>query len=114
MVTRGGSGQTDSCGRDHTSDVFRSRDRAQFLHPDLAEPLLEAPLTHKKSDSFVHDPHHYHIDFLEQPEQAVTAANGGMWFHVCFPDEDPSEEEESAEPHSYHSPFPRQPLSFPR
>ena len=93
--------------------MFRSRDRAQFLHPDLAEPLLEAPLTHKKSDSFVHDPHHYHIHFLEQPEQAVTATNGGMWFRVCFPDENPSEQE-SAEPRSYHSPFPGQSLSFPR
>jgi len=94
MVQRGGDHELD----DHNS--------AQY-NPRYTEALLDVPTVHRPQNRFVHDPHHYIIDFIEQSEKSLLKLNGGTWYERCFPEDDPATDF-AIEPENYFSPFPGQ------
>lgn len=89
-----------------TFGLFSNRDRSQF-HPRLTKRLMDVPQRNQQQMAFIHDPHHYTIDFHEQEEADLIEGNGGTWFECCFP-EDQASGDGYAEVRNYHSPFPGQ------
>ena len=66
MIQRGG---------DHDLD---NANTAQY-NPQYTEALLDVPTVHRPQNRFVHDPHHYIIDFIEQSAENLIKLNGGTW-----------------------------------
>jgi hypothetical protein len=75
--------------------------------PNHTDALLDVPTTHRPQTRFVHDPHHYVMDYIEQSEKSLLKVNGGTWYEKCFPEDDPAADF-ITEPENYFSPFPGQ------